>query len=458
MYHSIQVANLDLLQPHETECETNSELSLPDGYPDMVIVYKGNGVEIASFPVNTFSRALCADEDNPSIYIVANIISYDRSIYCPEIDDVALITAELQTSDSEEYPICDYTYPGGLFDCTYFEETSSVCFPDDPGGSSNEVCDNSTLSTFVVESYDCLACPYTGYGFEKFDFDEDGCTDMICLREKLLDGSLSEDLDISNIIWSSPDGEVLGSSTCLNVEDDNLDEYYGELITVVFQYWDNDTLVDVSLTFNLPICDNDLSENCANEFFTEQFDWNDDGCTDMICIREILPNGSVSSNVDIFDINWSAMSGDIPGPTNGVCLTEANNTLSDYNGQTIFATFNYDDYHKIPCSAEISVVLPSCSHADDAGSGRGDENSTNKVGEITFHPNPSNGIFNMINNSEKQINIKVMNLDGKVIFKDAKGSANSKLSFDLSGYPPGVYFVELSTREQKEFRKIILEE
>ncbi|MFT4665466.1 MAG: hypothetical protein ACI9VN_003041 [Patescibacteria group bacterium] len=166
LVHSIQVANLELLHGN-TECEGDlgEEYGLPVGYPDMNVVIRLNGEIVTIASVTSFTLASCAapDGSHPSIYNFHHSFGINLSKHCREIDNILVLTAELQTNDSQPYPACDYTYPGGLFDCTFFEITSDFCYPNGSDGgpsdpeNTGEICEN-VLETFILESYECTTC------------------------------------------------------------------------------------------------------------------------------------------------------------------------------------------------------------------------------------------------------------------------------------------------------------
>ena len=71
--------------------------------------------------------------------------------------------------------------------------------------------------------------------------------------------------------------------------------------------------------------------------------------------------------------------------------------------------------------------------------------------QLMVYPNPSSGIFNLVNQTDKAINqIKLFDAKGKVVM-----SVNDvKDSIDLSAYVDGVYFIEITMDGQKYMKKV----
>jgi hypothetical protein len=175
---TLQVANLDLL--HGVPCLRGQVLTLPAGYPEMFLEVKVDDNVIETIPVDSFYLTECAWEDHPSIYSFSRLIyvNYGED-YCTLVDDEFLISIELVTSTSGYYPMCDYRYPGDLFDCSFFDETSEICQTLDGGSSedssSEPSCDNSELATFASELVKCELCDTYGFSGSniKGDMSED---------------------------------------------------------------------------------------------------------------------------------------------------------------------------------------------------------------------------------------------------------------------------------------------
>lgn len=71
------------------------------------------------------------------------------------------------------------------------------------------------------------------------------------------------------------------------------------------------------------------------------------------------------------------------------------------------------------------------------------------------YPNPTNGLFTVITPSAERATIEVVNLQGKVIFKNLLASSNQLI--DLRENAKGVYFVNITTANGVEVRKIVIQ-
>ena len=83
------------------------------------------------------------------------------------------------------------------------------------------------------------------------------------------------------------------------------------------------------------------------------------------------------------------------------------------------------------------------------------------INNLTVYPNPSKDIFNIVfnTNTKQDINLKVHNVLGEVIFneslKDFNGDYNR--SVDLSQYPNAIYILQLNTKDGMINKKLVLE-
>jgi hypothetical protein len=68
--------------------------------------------------------------------------------------------------------------------------------------------------------------------------------------------------------------------------------------------------------------------------------------------------------------------------------------------------------------------------------------------ELYFYPNPSNDVFYC--SSENVMRIRAFNMAGSLV----KISDDNKI--DLSGFPPGLYFLETISGEIVEVKKVVL--
>ena len=65
--------------------------------------------------------------------------------------------------------------------------------------------------------------------------------------------------------------------------------------------------------------------------------------------------------------------------------------------------------------------------------------------EIKVYPNPSNGkIITELNKNIQQGRMMVYNSQGVVIFDNTISDGQQRLSYDLSGYPNGIYIIRIT--------------
>ena len=80
---------------------------------------------------------------------------------------------------------------------------------------------------------------------------------------------------------------------------------------------------------------------------------------------------------------------------------------------------------------------------------------------IKCYPNPSNDIFNIVfkSNTKQNIDLRVHNLLGEVIFSESLKDFNGDFSrsIDLSQYPNAIYILQLNTKDGMINKKLVLE-
>ncbi len=135
-------------------------------------------------------------------------------------------------------------------------------------------------------------------------------------------------------------------------------------------------------------------------------------------------------------------------PTAAQWRTE-NISLNSFAGQSALkiAFENKSGYGQALFIDNINVTNSTSIYSNDFNS------------SFNIYPNPGNGEFNIeVNlNSEKDVNIKVFNIMGKIIsVKTIPNISNGIYNIDLSRESNGMYFVEISTDTEKSVKKINL--
>ncbi|MGO4773742.1 T9SS type A sorting domain-containing protein [Flavobacterium sp. W22_SRS_FK3] len=90
-----------------------------------------------------------------------------------------------------------------------------------------------------------------------------------------------------------------------------------------------------------------------------------------------------------------------------------------------------------------------------------DETITEKKFDLKIYPNPSQGIFTVDVTLDKVMpaHVKVYNLNNNLLIdsKTEEGKDNYLFNFNLSGLPPGLYFVLFESQQGSRLRKIIIQ-
>ena len=81
------------------------------------------------------------------------------------------------------------------------------------------------------------------------------------------------------------------------------------------------------------------------------------------------------------------------------------------------------------------------------------KNVTKTASGISVYPNPNNGAFTVEVVKGSLHSVELTDVTGRLIL--AKNSVDSKVSFDLSNYSNGIYYVKVSTPNTSEVIKIV---
>jgi len=133
--------------------------------------------------------------------------------------------------------------------------------------------------------------------------------------------------------------------------------------------------------------------------------------------------------------NWNT------GDTNSEITVSPSQTTT-YELKAKSSGIDYIDY--------VTIFVEDCqANIDEEGS----------KSEIIIYPNPSNGLLNLESaDPNTELDIQLMNLEGKILIQDKLNSANEGFSrqLDLSSFTKGIYFVRIFNSIQSDVKKIVL--
>jgi hypothetical protein len=77
--------------------------------------------------------------------------------------------------------------------------------------------------------------------------------------------------------------------------------------------------------------------------------------------------------------------------------------------------------------------------------------------EIKIYPNPNNGVFKILNNSNEQISrLEILNLKGEIIYELEK-IVNKTIPINISNYPKGIYLLNINKNDKLLMYRIIVQ-
>jgi hypothetical protein len=175
-------------------------------------------------------------------------------------------------------------------------------------------------------------------------------------------------------------------------------------------------------------------------------------------LDQYLPGGHNEAITDPTN-NLTVVSNVVSGTTRTVVVTRPLNTADakDY-------TFNYalNSLNIIWAYGPSNSTDPTDQHSTFGSkavsfSTLGTENF-NSINDIVVYPNPSSGIFTISKNSAIQISkIKIFDTNAKMLKEIDTERFDTDNTIDVSELSKGIYFMEISNKEDKVVKKIIVQ-
>ena len=76
--------------------------------------------------------------------------------------------------------------------------------------------------------------------------------------------------------------------------------------------------------------------------------------------------------------------------------------------------------------------------------------------QIVVYPNPSSDIFNIKMSNISDFEVSVIDITGKLLFKDLNSNKSSNYSLDMTNFSSGVYFLQIESKNRSKIIKLML--
>ena len=73
-----------------------------------------------------------------------------------------------------------------------------------------------------------------------------------------------------------------------------------------------------------------------------------------------------------------------------------------------------------------------------------------------IYPNPSDGVFTVIDNSGSPYRLEIFNTMGQKVFQTSESYQNPSVEINLSAFPKGIYFVKINENDRSDLIKIVV--
>lgn len=173
-------------------------------------------------------------------------------------------------------------------------------------------------------------------------------------------------------------------------------------------------------------------------------------------IDQVLPGGQIAPNTDATN-NLTVVSNTVSGTSRTVVVTRPFNT-----GDSKDYTFNY-------ASNSLNIIWAfgpdtNISNEHDRFGSKALTFTTlgtedfNSINDIVVSPNPSSGIFTISKNSSIQISkVKIFDTNAKMLKEINVERFDTNNTINLSELSKGMYFMEISSKEDKVVKKVMIE-
>jgi len=199
-----------------------------------------------------------------------------------------------------------------------------------------------------------------------------------------------------------------------------------------------------------------------------EFDiWDDDGMNnypDSKIAFQMLPLDDILDDVETQDftyvefnppvlVNGPFYAGFMLPTAIGDTLVVYSNHDNDTDPGIAWELWNTNEWYPYSASWPLNVALAIYPIVQNTL----DVNENNVSGGFNIYPNPSDGQYtiDLAKHSHQALQLKVFNTSGKCIADQSFEKREVSISFDISGFPAGVYMVRLTDSQYAYFQKII---
>lgn len=172
-------------------------------------------------------------------------------------------------------------------------------------------------------------------------------------------------------------------------------------------------------------------------------------------LDQFLPGGHNAATTDTTQ-NLTLVSNTVVGTTRTVVATRPLNTGDAKDFTFNFASNSINIIWAVGSSTNVQSQHSTFGNTTLTFTTLGTEDFTS-LDKISISPNPSNGIFNISKNNTIQISkIRVFDANAKLLKVLNNNNDNQNSTVDLSELSKGIYFIEISNKEDKTVKKIVL--
>lgn len=167
----------------------------------------------------------------------------------------------------------------------------------------------------------------------------------------------------------------------------------------------------------------------------------ENAATYLECCTNILSNAVTQNGITLSAVEF--------GPSISYQWIDCNNGNALISGETgrSFTPLANGDY-AVHIEDGVNIVTSTCNNVNVSATSR----LENELG-IHCYPNPTTGIVTIQGKDTEKLDVEVLDPLGRLVLSQTVNSA--KIELDLSGYPVGVYMLQVKSGNQRMSQKII---
>ncbi|MGZ5283256.1 MAG: LamG-like jellyroll fold domain-containing protein [Bacteroidia bacterium] len=182
-------------------------------------------------------------------------------------------------------------------------------------------------------------------------------------------------------------------------------------------------------------------------------------------------SSSQETSTDVADGEWIFVAAVCDGSTTKLYVNDSlestfNESLYKSNGQMTIGlqsnnmwgfTGAIDEVRIYKCALSGTDIKDIYDEESKQPTSVNDFNKQKQEAGFSFYPNPTNSSLNVSLNITSAAQLQILDVTGRIVYAAKVKPTEQQLALDMSGYMPGVYFIQLNAGQRSYTQKLIIE-